>query len=509
MKKNPFNLVILALLILAPYVHVYPQEATASLSPASATRAPIPVDPITIEVDCKKTLRTFSVNPVGFCVSFINDGDTADKQSLAAQLKSINVGSLRFPEGALAESYLFHDLRKGAPEEGHLQPIATSLGKIPNRSRWLQDEFFIPETLDFDEFMTLCQKTGAEPIVIVSAKGNRFRDSQSDEETLLRNAEEWVRYANVTRKLGVKYWEIGNEVDLMKSQKVLSMEEYLEFYRKVVTRMKAVDPTIHTGLGTGGGSRYTRAAMGIFPELVDFVVIHKYASEITTYKDYLNTKVSFFNDALGTLKAIDELAPEARRKQTEILITEFSSFSWVKDPPLPPERRLNSIMNAMLTFEMMAQGVSLDDRVRTMDFWITRNPWSPEGSTDFSNALDPKNEILPQGRGVEMMSRFVRDKMVGVTCPPGPVRCWASTSHDTSATTVWLINRDQQSAVVELKISGTSGNQEWSTWALNGTNPNDTSPTWGASQPVTMKDGSIKITVPPLSITAIYKEKRP
>ena len=509
MKKTLVKLLLPSALLFLPLVCVYSQEPTPTVTPALATPTPTPPGPTTIEVNCKKTLRTFSVNPAGFCISFLNDGDSADKQPLAAQLQSMKIGSLRFPEGSLAENYLFHDLRKGAPEEGHLQPISTSPKKIPNSSLWLQDEFFKPETLDFDEFMTLCQKTGAEPIVIVSAKGNRVWDAQCDEETLLRNAEEWVRYANVTRKLGVKYWEIGNEVDLKESQKFISMEEYLEFYRKVATRMKAVDPTIHTGLGTGGGAKYTRAALGLFPELVDFVSIHKYASEIANYDDYLNSKVRFFSGAFGTLKTIDEVAPEPRRPQMEILITEFSSYSWVKEPPLPPERRLNSIMNAMLTFEMMAQGLSLDDRVRTMDFWITRNPWSPEGSTDFTNALGPNNEILPQGRGVEMMSRFVRDKMVAVTCPAGPLHCWASTSHDGSATTVWLINRDQQSAVVELKISGTSGNQEWSTWALNGTNPNDTAPTWGASQPVTMKDGSIKITVPPLSITAIYKEKRP
>ena len=30
---------------------------------------------------------------------------------------------------------------------------------------------------------------------------------------LLETAREWVRYANVTRKYGIKYWEIGNEVN--------------------------------------------------------------------------------------------------------------------------------------------------------------------------------------------------------------------------------------------------------------------------------------------------------
>ena len=497
LKNQSATLALLAALLVAQLAALSAQETNISEPPAP---------PIPIGVDCTKTVRTFATNPAGFCVGFVNDADAPNRAPMGPLLKPMRIGSLRFPEGALSERYLFHDLRKGPPVEGQLQPRAIVLNKWPENVQWLQpDGSFTPGSLDFDRFISLCQESGADPIVTVSVQGHKFRGSDCDEETILRNAEEWVRYANVTRKLGVKYWEIGNEVDHKESTDVITKKEYMDIYRKIATRMKAVDPTIRLGLGTGHGPEYTRAALQNFPELVDFVVVHKYATEINTYEQYLKSQTRFFNGTSGTLKAIDEAAPEGRSSSIELLVTEFSSFSFLK--PLPPERKENSIMNAMITFEMLAQGASLDDRVRFLDFWVTRNPWTKADNKDFANAFGPQNEILPQGRGVEIMSRFVRDKMVGVTCPEvGPVRCWASASGDGTSTTVWLVNRDRQPKDVSLNISGTPSDGDWSTWSLAGTNPNDTAPTWGAGKPATMANGSIAITLAPLSITAVYNK---
>ena len=470
------------------------------LAPLSLIRAQ-QTNPVVIEVDCTQTVRTFAANPTGFCMSFLNDADATNRPSLSPVMKSMKVGSLRFPGGTMAENYLFHDLSRGAPTEGHLQPRATAPDKVPGQGRWVQaDGSFTPDTMDFDQFVTLCRGSGAEPIVMVSAKGHKLEGSACDEETILRNAEEWVRYANVTRKLGIKYWEIGNEMDHKKSADVISKDEYLALYRKIVSRMKAVDPTIHPGLGTGHGPDYTRAALQLFPELVDFAVVHKYAQEIGGYEQYRTNRTRFFNGVASTLKAIDETAPATRRGGTELLVTEFSSAG----NPLAPERKENSIMNAMITFEMLAQGSLLDDRIRFLDFWITHNPWSSDDAKGIANAFGPDNAILPQGRGVEIMSRFVRDSMVNVTCPEGPVRCWASASKDGGSATVWLVNRDLLSKTITLKINGPCNSGTWSTWVLSGTNPNDTSPLWGEGQPVTLRNGSASITLPPLSITAIY-----
>ena len=77
---------------------------------------------VRITVECTTTLRALDGNPTGFCMSFINDADREGRKPFAPVLKSMNVGSLRYPMGTLAENYLFHDLRTGPPVEDSLKP---------------------------------------------------------------------------------------------------------------------------------------------------------------------------------------------------------------------------------------------------------------------------------------------------------------------------------------------------------------------------------------------------
>src|SRR5690606_8713792 len=81
------------------------------------------------------------------------------------------------------------------------------------------DGAWIPgkEPLDFDEFMAMCQNVGGVPVIVVcydamyktmTTNGTRPTRAQ-----LITSAAEWVRYANITKGYGVRYWAIGNETD--------------------------------------------------------------------------------------------------------------------------------------------------------------------------------------------------------------------------------------------------------------------------------------------------------
>jgi alpha-L-arabinofuranosidase len=463
----------------------------------------------TIEVDCMKTIRKLEANPTGFCMSFLTDDDNEQrKQPFAAVLKSMHVGSLRYPMGTLAENYLFHDLRKGPPQEGKLAPRVINTKVLPGSWTWAvnTDGSYKPEILDFDEFVKMCRESGTEPVVLVATHGHKFPGADFNEEDVLKNAEEWVRYANVTRRLGITYWELGNEVDLKHPREVMSQDEYMAIYRKLATRMKAVDPGVHTGLGTSNASAYARQALELFPELVDFIVVHHYMGRIKEYAQYLKYEKSFLEKTAQTLALIDKAAPEARRKTTEILITEFSSFCAGAET-VPPERKKNSITNAMITFEMLAEGVAMDDRVRFLHFWVTHSPWGKRTGTDYANAFGPDNAILPQSRALEIMGRFIQDRMVQVKVPAGPVRCWASASKDGAKVAVWLVNRAEQPKKVALTITGATAGQTLATWSLAGTAPDDTAPTFSAGKDVELKGGAVDVTLPPLSITVLHDGK--
>ncbi|MEP2777643.1 MAG: SUMF1/EgtB/PvdO family nonheme iron enzyme [Luteolibacter sp.] len=458
-----------------------------------------------VEVDCSKTIRSLEHNPTGFCMSFVSDADRDGRKPFAPVLKSMNIGSLRYPMGTLAENYLFHDLRTGPPVEGGLKPRVISRRKAP--AQWeaavSAEGGLKSEVLDFDEYVDMCQQSGATPVIMVSSHGHLFPGSDFSEEDILRNAEEWVRYANITRKLGIRYWEIGNEVDLKEVRELMSREQYFELYQKMATRMKAVDPSIRTGVGTMFDREYTAQALKKFPELVDFTVIHPYMTQIKDFAHYAGTNGLRLGETESVLADIDEFAPPERRETTEVLMTEFSGFCAGANH-VPELRRANSIFNAMLTFDMLASGISMDDRVRFMHFWVTHSPWGRAAQTDYANAFDVENNVLPQGRAIELMGRFLQERMVEVESPEGPLRCWAGASKDSSKIAVWLMNRAEDEKKIVIKLTEFKGSPELSTWSFAGESPDDTEPSWGAGKQVVIEDGRVTITVPAFSITVLH-----
>ena len=62
--------------------------------------------------------------------------------------------------------------------------------------------------MDFDEFIAWKNSFGSEAIIVVNLE-NGF--VENDLEKAADLAAEWVRYANIEKNYGIKYWEIGNE----------------------------------------------------------------------------------------------------------------------------------------------------------------------------------------------------------------------------------------------------------------------------------------------------------
>lgn len=80
----------------------------------------------------------------------------------------------------------------------------------------------------------------------------------------------WVKYANVTRKYGIKYWEIGNEVGgQWECGGPLNVRDYARRYIEFYEAMKSVDPSISIIAQTGYAD-----SSGVYdgvPALKDFV----------------------------------------------------------------------------------------------------------------------------------------------------------------------------------------------------------------------------------------------
>ena len=146
----------------------------------------------------------------------------------------------------------------------------------------------------------------------------------------------------------------------------------------------------------------------------------------------------------------------------------------------------------------------MDDRVRFLHFWVTHSPWKEKKLTSYANAFAIDNTVLPQGRAVEIMGRYIQDRMVKVTCPEGPIRAWASASKDSSKMALWVVNRTQQAQGVSLKISEFKSATKLSTWSLAGESPYDEQPTWQAGKDTEIESGNLSTTLPPLSVTVFH-----
>ena len=123
-----------------------------------------------------------------------------------------------------------------------------------------------------------------------------------------RSAEEaaaWVKYANVTKHYGVKYWELGNEIPgdgtygahWEEEKKPLGATTYANniagYIADYITQMKAVDPSIKVGavlttynswpdgsIATqyGDTADWNNTVLKRDGSKLDFVIVHDYPS---------------------------------------------------------------------------------------------------------------------------------------------------------------------------------------------------------------------------------------
>jgi alpha-N-arabinofuranosidase len=142
-----------------------------------------------------------------------------------------------------------------------------------------------------DEFVAMCRKVGAEPLIVVNI-GTRQWNGEVEREAFLQEVCDWIEYCNgpADSKWGriraanghpepynVKYWEIDNETWQM------GAEAYAEAVRMFAPAMTKVDPSIRlAACGSGGYGRGASDWNGVIVErcadLINFLSIHHYES---------------------------------------------------------------------------------------------------------------------------------------------------------------------------------------------------------------------------------------
>ncbi|MEV6814870.1 cellulose binding domain-containing protein [Micromonospora sp. NPDC051296] len=215
--------------------------------------------PVTVTVNTRAGLATVPDTALGvnhaIWDSQLGTVETSDL------LRAAGVQMMRYPGGSYADIYHWRD---------HTAPGG-----------------YVAPGTDFDTFMAGVQRAGAQPMIIA----NYGTGTPAE-------AADWVRYANVTKKYGARYWTVGNEnygnghygsaweADHHPDK---SATYYANLVVEYADAMKAVDPTIKVGAvltmpanwpdGLTAGNDpgpWNQTVLSIAGPKIDFVDVHWY-----------------------------------------------------------------------------------------------------------------------------------------------------------------------------------------------------------------------------------------
>ena len=337
--------------------------AAAALS-AGALTAAAPVaaaaTTATVTVNASQQLGTFPSTLAGTNVA-VYDGNM-NNAAIPGLLSNAGYGLVRYPGGSYSDIY-------------HWQTNTADGG-------------YVAPNTGFDAFMGTVQAGHSQPIITVD-----YGSGTPDE------AAAWVKYANVTKGYGVKYWEVGNEVygngeygsqwetDKHSSH---SATTYATNLVQFISAMKAVDPTIKIGavlttpggwpdglVGPGDTQDWNHTVLSIAGSKIDFVIAHHYPNS-TSEADLLGKPQAEIPGMGSTLRSLINQYAGGNAPNVGIAITEANVDKYRDTAPnglFAPDEYLTWLENGAFTVNYWALHNGTDcSQVTTVD-----------GATDYND----------------------------------------------------------------------------------------------------------------------------
>jgi hypothetical protein len=279
-------------------------------------------------------------------------------------LSKAGVTALRYPGGSIADAYNWQSNSIVPGQRGGTNPGS-----------------------GFDAFMGLTKNVGATPIITVNYGSNATGSGGGDPAF----AASWVRYANIVKGYGVKYWEIGNEIygngeygaawetDLHAAHDPTTYGKNVALF---AAAMKAVDPSIKIGaVLTAPGSwpdgqspDWNTNVLSQCGGAIDFVTVHWYPQNPGGESD--SALLAAPQDAASgiaamatKLKALISQFGGANAANIQILLTETNSVT------SNPGKQTLSIVNALFIADDLLTW--LENGVTNVDLWDLHNGANP------------------------------------------------------------------------------------------------------------------------------------
>lgn len=368
----------------------------------------------------------------------------------------------------------------------------------------------------FDAFMNLAQQAGTQPIITVDYGAGTAQEAAG-----------WVQYANkggsgytgpvptysggssTGHTYGIKYWEIGNEVygdgtygsQWEYNTHTLGPTTYANSVVTFSTAMKAVDPTIKTGLvlttpgfwpdgvtSSSSPKPWNDTVLPIACPSIDFAIIHWYPNSGTDPAQALGTP-SQISAMLSAARSKINQYCGSRASSIQIFITEMNGGSY------NPGSRATGWASAMFLADTYM--TFLENGVTNVDWWEVHDDLISTGACATSGSpCDPPAETpFPPYYGLQMLSALGKagDTMVASSSSQSLIAVHAVRQAN-GKLAVLLDNKDpNNSYTVSLGINGYSAS---STATIYSYGKNSTG--------ITSSSGSAtSVTVAPYSLTTL------
>ena len=328
--------------------------------------APVP-SPVHVSVDAGRTVRIVDERVFGLNATMWDEHLATPETT--ALLAAAGARALRFPGGSLSNEY-------------HWRTNTT----LDNTWEW---------ATGFDEFAGVASALGAQVFISVN-----YGTGTPEE------AADWVRYANVERVLGFRWWEIGNENYGAWETDTQAVPQdpytYAVRSRDYIAAMKAADPAVRVGVvvvpgesayATNAGHpainpRTGQAHNGWTPVLLatlrslaatpDFVVYHRYEQAPGEESDavLLQSAATWPLDVADLRQQLSDYLGDAGAG-VEICVTENNAVY------SRPGKQTASLVNGLFLAD--AIGNVLQTEVGALLWWDLRN--SQEHFNNNSGAL--------------------------------------------------------------------------------------------------------------------------
>lgn len=423
-----------------------------------------------VNVDTHTVLRAIQCNPLGINFNYLRDDNhnrPGGSPSIQSIMKQMGIQWVRYPGGEKSDWHFFSTppYRKSAPEV----------------FGWYESQVKDQDMLDFDEYILYLREFAGRAYVVVPYES--YERSNKTKEEFIEHAVAWVRYANIRKNYGVKYWEIGNE---NWHNKTGTAAEIAQVAKEFAQAMKAVDPNIKVGCSG------IRRKLEVAGEELDFVTVSNYC-RLKDFEYYRRTEnVILDGSARNAAQSIKE---SPHKDRVKVIVAEFGAITWSKTWP-----HRNDLGHAIVSFDIAGQ-LLCNNSVECAMLWGTRYMHGAVEKNWY--ALGSRNEILPAGQPLAIWGRFLKSKMVKASGPKRS-RCFASFDPRTHALTVFIINKDTVGRKVSIEVRATSRFNTADVYHFAGTGEEDMEPTWSKVATVNTSDNVLKgIELPGTSITVL------